>query len=330
MIFKSYEISKLNLKKNKFILFNGKNEGLKNEIKINLLGGKKITSKYEETEIINKPDKFFEGLISSSFFENEKIIIITRVTDKLFKVISEIFERNFEDLIIFFDSDNLEKKSKVRLLFEKSKENICIPFYPDTNETLSKLAYQILKKNNISLSSSNINLILNKCNGERTVLFTELEKIINYAKNGKKINLSTINKLTNLIENYSIGELIDNCLAKNKNKTINILIENNFNSEDCIIITRIFINKLKKILNLSMEFKKNKNLDLTISTAKPPIFWKEKEITKQQILNWTPRKIRETLYKINDIEFSIKNNYENSIYFITDFILNLISEKTNN
>ena len=330
MIFKSYEISKLNLDKNKFILFHGKNEGLKNQIKINLLGNKKVTSKYEEIEIINKPEEFLESLTSNSLFESEKIIIITRVSDKIFKIISEIIERKFKDLTIFLDSDNLEKKSKIRSLFEKSKKLICVPFYPDTNETLSKIAYQTLKKNNISLSSSNINIIVNKCKGDRKILFTELEKIANYAKNGKKIDLVTIGKLTNLIENHNISELVDNCLAKNKNKTINILDENNFQNEDCIVITRIFINKLKKILNLSKEFQKNKNLDLTISSAKPPIFWKEKEITKKQILSWTPKTIKKTLYGINDVEFLIKKNYDNSTNLVTDFILNLVSKKTNN
>ena len=86
-----------------------------------------------------------------------------------------------------------------------------------------------------------------------------------------------------------MSELIDNCLSKNKKKTINILNENNFSNEDCILIIRIFLNKLKKILKLSNEFKKNKNIDLTISSAKPPIFWKDKEITKQQIFVWKPK-----------------------------------------
>ena len=107
-------------------------------------------------------------------------------------------------------------------------------------------------------------------------------------------------------------------------------MENNFSSEDCILITRILFNKLKKILTLSVEFKKNKNLDLTISTAKPPIFWKDKEITRQQISNWTPEKVKEILYEINDVELCIKKNYENSINIITDFILNLVSRNANN
>jgi len=329
MIIKSYETSKIDIKKNPLILFYGKNEGLKNQTKITLLNKKKITSNYEEIEIINKTDEFFENLNSKSLFEEEKVIIITRVTDRIFKIISETIEKEIKDLIIILDSDNLEKKSKIRSLFEKSKKCICVPFYPDTNETLSKLAFQTLKKNNISISSSNINLIVNKCTGDRKILSAELEKIINYARYGKKIDTEEITKLTNLIENHSISELIDNCLAKNKNKTINILVENNFSSEDCVIITRVFLNKLKKILNLCEEFKKNNNLDLTIAAAKPPIFWKEKEITKKQVLSWTPKKIKETLYEINNIELSIKKNYDNSINLITDFILNLVSKKSN-
>jgi len=330
MIVKSYETNKININKNPFILLYGKNEGLKNQTKISLLKNKNTISYYEENEIINNSENFFESINSKSLFEDEKVIVITRVTDKIFKIVSEIIDKEFVDLTLILDAEILEKKAKLRSFFEKGKKHICIPFYPDTNETLSKIAFQYLKSNNISLSSSNINLIVSKCNGDRKILFIELEKIKNYSKNGKKITEENIVKLINLIENHSITELIDNCLAKNKKKTFNILVENNFSKEDCVLITRILLNKLKKILVLSKEFKKNKNLDLTISTAKPPIFWKEKEITKQQILSWSPENIKETLYKVNDIELNIKKNYDNSINLTTDFILNLVSKKANN
>tara|TARA_B100000614_G_scaffold232559_1_gene227279 strand:+ start:263 stop:1255 length:993 start_codon:yes stop_codon:yes gene_type:complete len=330
MIIKYFEIKKIKVKKNSIILLYGKNEGLKKQTKSTLLENKVISSNYEEAEILSKPNEFFETISSKSFFEEEKIIFISRVTDKICEIISEIVEKEFEDLMIILDSDSLEKKSKIRSLFEKSKKHFCIPCYPDTDETLTKLAFQILKKNNISISSSNLNLVVNRCNGDRKLLFIELEKITHFVKNGKKINYENISKLTNLVENHSFIELIDNCLAKNKNKTVNILIENNFSSEDSIIITRIFLSKLKKILSLCTEFQKNKNLDLTISTAKPPIFWKEKEITKKQIINWTPQKVKEALYQLSDIELSIKKNYNNSINQITDFLLDLVSKKTNN
>ena len=330
MIIKSFEINKINFDQNKLVLFYGKNEGFKNEATNNLIKDKDEITKYEEKEVLENINDFIESILSKSLFESEKIIIIKRVTDKILKIIDEIDSKNIEDIKIILNADNLEKKSKLRSLFEKDKKYICVPFYPDTDQTLSKLTYNFLKKKNISISPSNINLIVNKCNGDRETLLNELNKIEYFSKNGKKITAENIAKLTNLIENHSISELIDNCLAKNKKKIVNILNENNFNNEDCILITRTFLNKAKKILKLSSEFQNNKNIDLTISSAKPPIFWKDKEITKQQIYKWTPENIKQLIYKLSEIELLIKKNINNSINLITDFILNQASSNTNN
>ena len=329
MIIKSFEINKIDFDQNKLVLFYGKNEGFKNEATNNLIKEKDEVTKYEEKEILENINNFIESILSKSLFESEKIIIIKRVTDKILKIIDEIDSKNIEDIKIILNADNLEKKSKLRSLFEKNKKYICVPFYPDTEQTLSKLTFNFLKKKNISISQSNINLIVNKCNGDRETLLNELNKIEYFSKNGKKITAENIAKLTNLIENHGISELIDNCLAKNKKKIVNILNENNFNNEDCILITRTFLNKAKKILKLSSEFQNNKNIDLTISSAKPPIFWKDKEITKQQIYKWTPENIKQLIYKLSEIELLIKKNINNSINLITDFILNEASSNTN-
>ena len=330
MIIKSYEANKINFEKNKFVLFYGKNEGFKNEVTKNLIKNKDNIVKYEEKEILENINDFIESILSKSLFESEKIIIIKRVTDKILKIIDEVDSKNFEDIKIIFNADNLEKKSKLRSLFEKDKKYICVPFYPDTDQTLSKLTYNFFQKKNILISPSNINLIVNKCNGDREILLNELNKIEYYSKNGKKITTESIAKLTNLIENHGTSELIDNCLAKNKKKIVDILNENNFNNEDCILIIRSFLNKAKKILILSNEFQNNKNIDLTISSAKPPIFWKDKEIVKQQIYEWTPENIKKLIYKLSEIELLIKKNINNSINLITDFILNQASSSTNN
>ena len=187
-----------------------------------------------------------------------------------------------------------------------------------------------MKKKNILISSSNINSIVNKCNGDRGNLFNNLRKIENYCKNGKKINSEIISKLLSLYENYNISELIDNCLAKNKNKTLNILNENNFISEDSVLITRTFLNKSKRILTLCNNYNYNNNIDLTISSAKPPIFWKDKEIIKQQIFKWSPDNIKLLIYKINELELLVKKNTTNSINLITNFILEQTTTITSN
>jgi len=330
MIIKSFEINKINLDSNNLFLLYGKNEGFKNEVTKNILKSRNKILYYEEKEILENEDNFVENLLTKSLFDYEKIIIIKRATDKILKVLEEITEKNIKDIKIILDADVLEKKSKLRSFFEKDKKLVCVPFYPDNDQTISKLAYNFLNNKKISLSPSNINLIVSKCSGDREALVNELQKIEYFGKNGKKINNENIAKLINLSENHSISELIDNCLAQNKKKIISILNENNFSNEDCIMIIISFIMKAKKLLVLSKTFETNKNIDLTISSAKPPIFWKEKEITKQQIQKWKPKNIKNLIYSLSETELQIKKNINNSINLITDFILLQSSSTTNN
>ena len=330
MILKSFELNKIDLQKNKIILLYGKNEGHKSKSISTITEKNKNILNYDEKEILENSDQFFESLFNQSLFDNEKCIIIKRGTDKIFKIIEEIDKKKINQITIIINSDTLEKRSKLRNFFEKSKENICIPFYPDNNQTLSKIASDYLSSKKIQMSQININLIISKCNGDREKLFNELNKIENYSLRDKKLDSHKISKLINLSEEHSVSELIDNCLAKNKKRTIAIINENNFVTEDCILITRTFLIKLKKILILSTEFKNNNNIDLTISSARPPIFWKDKEIVKQQIYNWEPKNIKKLIYKINKIELLVKKNMQNSINLVKDFILEQLNSKTSN
>ena len=321
MIIKYYNANKINLDKNKFILLYGKNEGYKTEIINNLVKDKKNILTYEEKEILENSDSFIESLINKSLFEKEKIVIIKRSTDKIFKIFEDIISKKVNDLNIIISADTLEKKSKLRSYFEKDKQFVCIAFYPDNEEALFKLASNFIKEKKIQMSSANLNSVIKKCNGDREQLINELKKIENYCRNGKKITPEIISKLTNLIENYDISELVNSCLVKDKKRVIYILNENNFSNEDSILIARTLLNKSKKILTLSNEYEISKNIDQTLSSSKPPIFWKDKEITKQQIYKWTSKDIKNLIFKISELELLLKKNVSNSIHLVNDFIL---------
>ena len=327
MIVKSLEINKIKDIKN-FFLFYGKNEGHKNQIIKFLLKESEEIFKYDEKEIIENSNKFVEDILTKSLFEQKKIIIIKRASDKIFPLIEKLDNNKLEDLTVIIMADMLEKKSKLRSFFEKHKKFISVAYYPDNDQILSKIALNFLRENKIQLSPLNINLIVSKCNGDRENLFNELKKIENYSLGGKKLNKENISKLINLSENHGISTLVDSCLAKNRKKIINILNENNFSSEEGIQITRTFLNKSKRVLLLSENFNENKNIDLTIATARPPIFWKDKEITRQQILNWPPYKIKRLIYRLGELELQIKKNVNNSIILITDFLLDQSSTES--
>ena len=330
MIIKSYEFNKINKDITNFYLFYGKNKGLKKELAEYVLKEEKNIINYDEKEILDNTEIFIENILSGSLFENKKVIIIKRASDKIFKIIENLINRELKDLKFIIDTDNLDKKSKLRSYFEKSKICVCIPFYPDNQQTLSKLTLNFFREKGIMISNVDINLIINKSNGDRENLNNELKKIEAFCLSNKKITSEEIAKLTNLSEDHSISELIDNCLAKNNRKIVKILNENNFSKEDAIIIIRSLLSKSKKNLSLSKLFETNNDLELTISLAKPPIFWKDKEITKKQILEWTPKNIKKLINDINDIELQIKKNINISINLITDFILSHSNSKINN
>ena len=323
MIKKNFEVNKINLNNERFFLIYGVNEGAKKE-KVDQLHQdikKENIHSYDEKQILESEENFLENIFSKSLFEKEKYIKIDRATDKIFRIINIILEKKIEDISIIINCGPLDKKSKIRNLFEKEKNLICMAFYEDTFNVLSNLSSQFLKQNKISISQSDLNLIINRCKGDRENLQNELNKIKLYSLTNKKIDTQTILKLTNTSENYNISELINNCLAKNIKKALNILNENSFSSEDCILFLRSFLFKAKKLAILCHKFEQTKNLELTINTARPPIFWKEKEITKEQIKNWSLSDIKELIYQISKYELLVKKNYINSVNLISNFII---------
>ena len=324
MIIKSYELNKIDLNTNKIFLMYGQNEGLKNEItkKYFINNFKENIYRYDEKEIIDNNSDFFNGILSKSFFEEKKLFIISRVTDKLNSIIEEVIEKEIGDITIILNASILDKKSKLRKLFEKNKKIICVPVYEDNAQTLSVIARDFFKVNKISISQETINLLIDRSRGDRGNLINELNKIESYIKTHKNLSSEEIIKLTDLAENYNVSELLDNCLSKNSKKTINILNENNFSFEDCILIIRSFSNKLKRLQKIQKEYQKNKNLNSIISSFKPPIFWKDKDIVRKQVNKNDLEKIEDMIFKSNDIELLIKKNSDNAINIVSDFIIN--------
>ena len=322
MIVKFYELKK-NLKENKFFLLYGANKGLIEETVENNL--KPLLSKnvynYEENEVINDLENFKEKIFNKSLFESEKLIIINRVSEKILSIVKEIMDVKIQDFSLILISGILEKKSKLRNFFEKDKSSIIVPFYEDNTQTLSTIAQKFLNEKKIKISQENINLIIERSKGDRINLKNELEKIENFYNRKKKISNEDIIKLTNLAENYSISELIDNCLIKNKKKTLNIINENNFSTEDNILVLRTFLFKLKRLRKLFLNMKNTNNVENVISSYKPPIFWKEKEIIKQQLEIWSYEKIQHLIINVNELELLAKKNPQISHNLINNFIL---------
>ncbi len=324
MIIKSFELEKIiSLNLNIHLIY-GNNEGIKQDIISNFYkkNYEGEVLKYDEQDILTNKDEFISSLLNKSLFETEKLIIISRGTDKLTTVINELLDRKEIGAKIIIKSSNLEKKSKLRNLFEKEKNVICTPVYEDDSRSLNFIINNFLKDYKLSLSQEIKNILIERSNGDRINLKNELSKLKNLSITKKKLSIEDVLKLSNLAENYSVFELSDNYLAKNSKKVSNILNENNYSSDDCILIIRTILNKSKRLLKIRNEVDNNKNIDQVISTIKPPIFWKEKEIVKKQAQSWSTNEVKDIIFKINDLEALVKKNTANSMLFVSNFISN--------
>ena len=331
MIIKSYELDKIELENKKFFLFYGDNDGLKEEVIKNLFE-KNYQDKiyrYEEKEILEKKSDFFNSILTKSFFDNSKLIIINRTSDKIKEIIEEIIEKNPQDVQLILNSKNLEKKSILRKFFEKEKSIICVAFYEDNNQTLNSIINQFFRNKKIPISQQLINILIERSRGDRKNLINELLKIESFSLNKKNISLQEIIKLTNLADNYSASELIDHSLAKNTRKTAAILNENNYSDEDGIIIIRTLLAKLKRLVKIYDSIDKKNDIEKAVSSFKPPIFWKDKPLVTQQIRSWEKNKLNALIYESNEIEFLIKKNSSMAKEILSDFIINN-SKKINN
>ena len=324
MIIKSFELEKLKSLNLKIHLIYGNNEGIKEDVIKNSYI-KNFTGeilKYDEQEILNNKDEFLSSLFTKSLFENEKLVIISRATEKLFAIINIILEGEFLETKIIIKSTNLEKKSKLRNLFEKEKRLICTPVYEDDSRSLNFIINNFLKEHKFNLSQEIKNILIERSKGDRINLKNELSKLKNLQISKTKLNIEDVLKLSNLAENYSVFELSDNYLAKNSKKVSNILNENNYSSDDCILIIRTILSKAKRLLKLKNEIDNNTNIDQAISSFKPPVFWKEKDILKKQAQSWSTNEVKEMIFKINDLEALIKKNTTNSMLFVSNFVSN--------
>ena len=330
MILKTFELSKNNIDKFKFFLLYGENEGLKEEI-INKIkknqNGKEI--KYEEAQILKSKSEFYNEIKNKSLFDEKRIFFLERCTEKISELLIEIFEVASDDLFII-NCSILEKKSKLRNYAERSSNVVVIPTYKDNSQSLINIARKFFSEKKISISTETLNLLVNRCMGDRGNLNKELDKISNYISEKKIISLKEIAVLTNLSENYSASELVDASLTKNYIKVKEILNENIYSQEDTFLILRVFLQKTKKILSLLEIINNENNVEKAINEYKPPIFWKDKPVLKKQLQLWSFENIINLICELNDIEIKIKKNNSQNLILMKNFIYEILDRKTSN
>ena len=311
MILKSYIVEQNIeiLKTYQATLIYGQNNGIKDDIKQKLKNKNKSSEiiVFFEEEILKNKNLLYDNIINESLFNEKKTIFIHEVSDKILNQISECLEKENKEIKIYIFSDNLEKKSKLRNLFERSKNLAALPCYEDNERTL--IAYVNKELNGYKgLSGEIINSIISNSNMNRSVIKNELIKIKNFFLE-KKINKKETLEILNIKNNTRFDEIRDNALSGEREKINQSLSEINILKEDIFLYLNSLnyrIMKLQEIIKIS-EGNTNKYGE-TLNSLRPPIFWKDKPVVVKQLKKWNLESLTILASKISETEILIKKN----------------------
>ncbi|MBL6857667.1 MAG: DNA polymerase III subunit delta [Pelagibacteraceae bacterium] len=329
MILKSYLVEQNIeiLKSYRATLIYGENNGIKNDIK------EDIKNKNKNLEILNffendllKNDLLYENIANQSLFAKKKIIFIQEATDKIFNQFEECSQKYNSDNQIYIFANNLEKKSKIRQLFEKDKNLAIFACYEDNERTLINYISKELKGFK-GLTGEIINLIIDNSGMDRIIIKRELEKIKCFFIE-KKISKNEVFEILNIKNNSDFNQIRDSALTGQKARTNKLLSETEISNDDAIFYLNILNYRIMRLHEIIAIIGNNKNnSEEILSTIKPPIFWKDKPIIMQQLKKWDKEKVKKTLLEIGEAEILMKKNYNlrNDI-IIRNLIINLTNK----
>ena len=330
MIIKSY-IAEQNIEiltNYQAVLIYGENKGIQDDIK------NKIKAQNKDSEVITffendllKNNLLYEKISNQSLFASKKIIFLQEISDKIFSKIEECLEKRNDDTKIYLFSNILEKKSKIRTLFEKNKKLAIIPCYTDNERTLINYINNNLK-NFKGLSGEITNIIINNSNMDRRLIKTELEKITSFFE-GKKIDKSLVLEILNIKRNISFNEIRDKALMGEKKKVNNLLSETEILNDDVFFYLNILNQRITRLQQIIKIAGNSKNFEETVENLKPPIFWKDKPVILQQLKKWSQNQLEAILIKIGETEILMKkNSYLRNDILIKDLVVNLANKNS--
>ena len=324
MIVKSFGVNFKELLKKNFTLLYGENSSFIFEIEQKIIKEAKnnnglVVKKYQEEYFLQNKDVFEQFINSESLFGDQELVIISESTDKILEIFDNTIASTNNKKIIFLSS-LLTKRSKLRNLAETETDFNCIACYDDTPVQLQSILLQKLKDNKISVSREFLNSIFEVNSLNRQDINDAITKIqlIQSTSNIKEENLKNIFYSSSHNDNF---EIINFCLLgdkKNINKVLSNIYIQGINFNEILAALKYKVNKL---IEISVSNTSDLNVNQLVENYKPPIFWKEKNMVKEQLRRWTNGELNKLMEIIYETEINCKKNYEISNTILQQFIV---------
>lgn len=332
MILSFSSVEKTDLSKSSNFLFYGENQGRIEECtSITIESIKKdhgnVNFIYLSSDELKKGN--FRKLIFDSdnndLFGNKNILIVSMQDQKAAKeIVDTLNEKNQSTVKLIIKSTQLKKNTTLRNFFEKSKNNLIIPCYEETENDKKNIIKKVFNSEKLNISNEEIELLSSLLGNERLEIKNELNKLIIFIKNSKKDIRGSANIISGHI-NENISQLIFFLSSKKKKD----FLRNFFNSKDIqndeIRLINYLSDHFMKILEVKNKIRSGYEKNFAIKSLRPPIFFKYITEFSKQVDLWSDKEIDFFLRKLFQCQSSSLKNSRSSkfqLYFLFLRILN--------
>ena len=334
MILKEYNIKTTinNQNKNLIFLVYGPNEGLNRNIIQSIRSEFTSNDSAEQIDIAAKtldeePNKLVDEIKTFSMFNDKKIISVDSIKDKHSIIIENIIDIEFENTILILKADNLTKSSKLRKLFDSSKNIFSIPCYEDDSKSIMNHIQNFIQRSGLNLNREIKTYLVQFLSNDRSLNQNELEKIYLYQKNRKEdLSLKEVKIILNDSTSTSLNKINETIMygkTKAASKIINKIFSEGTNS---IAIVRSLINYMLRIQQTKIEIKKQKSFEEAIKILKPALFWKDKDNFQNHCKAWPLKEIEKNLNLLLNAEYECKSDNSLSPIICEKYVLNIANE----
>lgn len=304
----------------KIALFFGPEEGLvaerSSQLAQNICPDLKDAFSYTEfsnQDIGDSPSLLLDEMTAQSLMGGNKLIRVKNATDKVFTALTSLLDSEIETHnFLIIEAGDLDKRSKLRNLGEKSPKVASIACYEEDASQLIPQIKEMLKAEGIEADQDALLFMATNLAHNRLMLKNEVQKLISYKGDDKKVTLDDLKEIISNHSNLFLDEACWTAADGNYVETDKTLTQLMDQSIAPVSVLRAAQNHFNKLLFVKMQITAGTSLDKALFSLRPPLFFKVKNKFTQQVQRWNISDIQEVLSLLQNAEQECKKTNTNA------------------
>lgn len=253
------------------------------------------------------PARLSDEANAMSMMGGARLIRIESASDKLTPLIKEYLQDPNDTALIILEAAELGPRSSLRKACEAAKNAAAVPCYVEDERDLGRLIRETLQAESLNIEHDAIAFLAANISGNRGKVRSELEKLITYKGTDKSpVTLDDASQACGESGATALDDLVYATAGHNPDKALRTFAKLTEEGVVFIVILRTLQGHFRKLHLTKSRIEQGANTESAIKSLQPPIFFKQQNVFKAQINNWSLHSLGNVLNKLNDLEAECK------------------------